>query len=94
MRHLETVHEIKNEGRARCVVLRYTVTPARPAPACSNPDSPAFSDSGDPGEVCISAAWLVREKSNRKRKLPERIIDSLNNCDGLIAKLYEDTTND
>ena len=25
-------------------------TPGRPAPACSNPDSPAFSDDGDPAE--------------------------------------------
>ena len=24
---------------------------SRPAPACSNPDSPAFSDSGDPEEI-------------------------------------------
>ncbi len=29
----------------------FEVTPARPAPACSNPNSPAFSDSGDPAEV-------------------------------------------
>lgn len=26
-------------------------TPARPAPPCSNPNSPAFSDSGDPAEL-------------------------------------------
>lgn len=29
----------------------FQVTPARQAPACSNPNSPAFSDSGDPAEV-------------------------------------------
>ncbi len=28
-----------------------TVTPDRPPPPCSNPDSPAFSDSGDDGDV-------------------------------------------
>lgn len=27
------------------------VTPSRPPPPCSNHDSPAFSDPGDPGEV-------------------------------------------
>jgi hypothetical protein len=27
--------------------------PGRQAPACSNPDSPAFSDSGDPAELDI-----------------------------------------
>lgn len=34
-------------------------TPARPAPACSDPDSPSFSDPGDPGEVVIRRAWIV-----------------------------------
>ncbi len=29
----------------------FKFTPARPAPACSNPDSPAFSDSGDGAET-------------------------------------------
>lgn len=26
-------------------------TPARPAPSCSNPSDPAYSDSGDPEEI-------------------------------------------
>ena len=29
----------------------------RPAPPCSNPDSPAFSDSGDPSEVEVLECW-------------------------------------
>lgn len=29
----------------------YLITPPRPAPPCSNPNSPAFSDSGDTGNV-------------------------------------------
>lgn len=32
-------------------VMQFNVTPARQAPPCSNPDSPAFSDSGDPAEI-------------------------------------------
>ena len=30
--------------------LEYDFTPSRPAPACSNHDSPAFSDPGDGAE--------------------------------------------
>lgn len=33
--------------------------PARQAPACSNPDSAAFSDSGEAAEVDIWSAWFV-----------------------------------
>ena len=46
-------HKIEIEVEVR--VLSYT--PDRPAPACSNPSSPAFSDPGDPGEVEFEA-WV------------------------------------
>lgn len=41
--------------------------PDRPAPPCMNPDSPAYSDSGDPGylegypESCPNCGWKVDE---------------------------------
>ena len=31
--------------------IDFQVSPGRPAPPCSNHDSPAFSDSGDPAEI-------------------------------------------
>lgn len=36
------------------VEIEASYFPSRPAPPCSNPSSPAFSDSGDPEEVEIS----------------------------------------
>ena len=36
--------------------VEYTHTPERPAPPCCNPDSPAFSDPGDPEEFEIDKA--------------------------------------
>ena len=33
--------------------------PPRPAPACSNPSSPLFSDSGDDAEYEKLSAWLI-----------------------------------
>lgn len=40
---------IETEITFRCRVTA-DYSPGRPAPPCSNPDSPAFSDSGDPSE--------------------------------------------
>ena len=31
--------------------IEYQISPGRPAPVCSNPSSPLFSDSGDPAEI-------------------------------------------
>jgi hypothetical protein len=39
------------------VVAKFT--PGRPAPPCSNPNSPLFSDSGDPAEIEIEEVTLV-----------------------------------
>lgn len=36
--------------------VKATGTPGRPAPPCSNPSSPAFSDPGDPPDVDIVSA--------------------------------------
>lgn len=41
-------------GRVRMVVVEGDFTPGRPPPPCSNPDSPAFSDDGDPPEANIT----------------------------------------
>ena len=35
-----------------------TFSPERPPPPCSNPDSPAYSDPGDPGEVETDAVCV------------------------------------
>ena len=43
---METTHEFK----ASVLTTIEGYTPSRPAPACSNPSSPIFSDDGDPAE--------------------------------------------
>lgn len=43
------------------------VTPPRPPPPCSNHDSPAFSDPGDPGEVDDVRLVLTREQVRTMR---------------------------
>lgn len=45
------------------------VTPSRPPPPCSNPDSPAFSDSGDPAEVDDVRLVLTDEQRATVAKL-------------------------
>lgn len=42
-------------GRSRTAKVTGEFTPGRPPPPCSNPDSPAFSDSGDPPEANIQS---------------------------------------
>ena len=40
------------------LIVKGQWTPPRPAPMCSNPDSPKFSDPGEPGCVEIDTACL------------------------------------
>ena len=41
-------------------------TPARAAPYCTNPDSPAFSDPGDPGECELLAIYAIHKDGTGK----------------------------
>jgi hypothetical protein len=43
--------------------------PGRPAPACSNPDSPAFSDPGDPEEIEFGVFPVRGSKKRREREI-------------------------
>ena len=44
-----------------------TVTPERPAPPCSNPSSPLYSDDGDPGGVeCEDTCQNCGEKIDQE----------------------------
>ena len=45
-----------DDGEERGIEATVIYTPARPAPRCSDPDSPAFSDPGDPAEMEIVGA--------------------------------------
>lgn len=49
------------------------VRPPRPAPACSNPDSPAYSDAGDPGELEAVRLDLTLEQEQAIRRLYGKI---------------------
>jgi hypothetical protein len=42
------------------VEVECVFTPGRPAPACQNPSSPAFSDCGDPEEIDDLHVFLAR----------------------------------
>ena len=42
---------VEVEGREIDVVVHYTFSPGRPAPPCSNPSDPRFSDPGDAEDV-------------------------------------------
>lgn len=51
--------------------------PERPAPPCSNPSSPNFSDSGDSEYIEIINVYLKLEA--KKFILPEEVGDYINN---------------
>lgn len=42
--------------------------PERPAPVCSNPDSPLFSDCGDPSEIDYTLKGFIRFEPDRVGK--------------------------
>jgi len=43
--------------------------PERPAPACSNPDDPRYSDSGDPAEWDKYTAYFVFTQNGKKIRI-------------------------
>ena len=51
-------------------------TSYRHAPACSNPDSPAFSDPGDDCEFDIINAWQIKSNHDLGREEIEELYDS------------------
>jgi len=58
--------------------IEFTVidfVPARQAPACSNPSSDSFSDSGDSAEFEISEAYIITK--DNETKLDQDAIDEL-----------------
>jgi len=67
-------------------VIHYT--PARPAPPCSNPDSPAFSDPGDDFEMEFNL-FLVSE-SGEKIELPKVLHYLYEELFEEIVEIYED----
>jgi len=52
--------------------------PARPAPACNNPDSPAFSDCGDDAEVEeYTVHFYFQKEQVFFVEVPEKLLDIL-----------------
>ena len=71
MKGIDFDYEIQTETG----VYLFRVTdfyPEHPAPACSNPDSPRFSDPGDPVEYECEVFYLL-EDSGLMEELPERV---------------------
>ena len=69
------------------VEVEAVVNPGYPAPACSNHDSPAFSDPGDPGEVEEIHVFLTRK--DRTGKTIQLDITEFINTDALEEEAFE-----
>jgi hypothetical protein len=74
---LEYVLKAKVEGVEVPVRVKGDWTPGRPPPPCSNPDSPAFSDDGDPPDLKIE--FIRREDTGEDLtdKLPDEEVEVL-----------------
>ena len=69
--------------RGMLVEVRGYFKKARPAPKCSNPDSPAFSDSGEPAEADLTEAFFIKQTSN--------FTDRIKLSDEMLAELQDET---
>ena len=68
-------------------VLKYG--PERMAPPCSNPDSPNFSDSGDPAEIDFTAYTIDINTNKKGIEIPDKMISD-NEWDILWDKVHEE----
>lgn len=69
--------------RGMLVEVRGHFKKARPAPKCSNPDSPSFSDDGEKAEADLTEAFFIRQTSN----YTDRIVFS----EEMLAELQDET---
>lgn len=63
------------------------VQPAIPPVPCGDPDHPAYSDPGDPGEACVEAV-LLRSRTGKSIDIAPFLDDET--IDQLAAAAYED----
>jgi hypothetical protein len=68
-------HTIDWRGMKVEIVGRFT--PSRPAPKCSDHNSPAFSDPGDSAEVELDRAYFFDELTCRRIKMSDDFRDEL-----------------
>jgi hypothetical protein len=80
-------HKFKTALELEVTVLAH-VSPAVPPQPCSDPDHPAYSDPGDPGERSVEAVFLKDLKTGKDID----ITDALSN--ELLEMLAEDAYND
>lgn len=64
-------------------------TPERQSPVCFNPDSPAYSDSGDPADFDMYTCYFVFNYKGKKFKMefPEELYNILE--DKLFEEIFE-----
>ena len=67
------------------------VSPSVPPKPCSDPDNPAYSDPGDPGERSIEAVFLKNLKTNEVIDITDCLTDD--ELDALADEAYEDAAN-
>jgi len=64
-------------------------TPERHSPTCSDPDNPAYSDSGDPADFDMFTCFFVFNYAGKKFKMefPEELYNILE--DKLFEEIFE-----
>jgi hypothetical protein len=83
-------HKIKTELELEVQVISH-VSPATPPRPCSDPDSPAYSDPGDPGERSVEAVLLTNRKTGEFIDITDALSDEL--LEMLAEDSYEDAMN-
>lgn len=76
--------------RGMQVEVQGEFTPARPAPACSNPDRASFADQGDPAEANVTGAFFLKPGSMSKADripLSAEMLEQLQEDDDLTELL-------
>lgn len=76
-----------SDGEESRILADVNYLPERPAPPCSNPDSPAFSDSGDPDELEIFRAVILKDG------VQTPLADTVINSDRFIDICYDEARN-
>ena len=84
-------HKFKTPLELEVTVIAH-VSPAVPARPCSDPDSPAYSDPGDPGERSVESVLMTNLKTGEYVDITDCLTEEL--IEMLAEDAYEDASND
>lgn len=80
-------HAHKSEVTLDVTIISH-VSPACPPRPCSNPDSPAYSDPGDPGERSIEAVLAFNPQTGQDMDITDLFSDKA--LELLAEEAYDD----